>query len=60
MRFYDAKDEAELARVEEILKKGGIEYFLAAAPSAGLPREIEVAEEDVPKAQELVEGAGKR
>lgn len=56
-RFYDAKDEADLARVEEVLRKGGIEYFVAAAPSgAGTANEIEVAEEDIPRAQELVEG----
>jgi hypothetical protein len=60
MKFYDAKDEADLTRVESILKKGGIEYFLAAAPGGGLAREIEVAEEDIPKAQELLEETPRR
>ena len=55
-RFYDPKDDADLARVEAILKKGGIEYFVAAAPpNAGTAKQIEVAEEDVPKAEELLE-----
>jgi hypothetical protein len=59
MRFYDAKDAADLARVEGILKKGGIEYSLAAA-TGGTAQEIQVAEEDVPRAQELIEGTAKR
>ncbi len=53
VRFYNPKDEADLARVEAILRKGGIEYFLSEA-KAGTAREIEVAEEDVPKAEELL------
>lgn len=53
VRFYNPKDEAELARVEAILRKGGIEYFLSEAP-AGTAREIKVAEEDIPKAEELM------
>lgn len=53
-RFYDAKDEADLARVEAILHKAGIEYFLTDAPVEGLAKEIEVAEEDLPKAEELL------
>jgi len=55
VRFYDPKDDADLARVEAVLHKGGIEYFLAASPAgAGVPMQIEVAEEDVPKAEELL------
>lgn len=61
MRFYDPKDEADLARVESLLKKGGIEYYVAASPQgAGTAPQIEVAEEDVPAAQELVEQGGGR
>lgn len=54
-RFYDAKDDKDLARVEAVLKKGGIEYFVAAKP-AGVEaiKEIEVAEEDVAKAEDLL------
>lgn len=54
VRFYSAKDEADLVRVEAVLKKGGIEYFLMETPDGGLAREIEVAEEDVPRAEELI------
>jgi hypothetical protein len=60
MKFYDPKDEADLARVEELLKNGGIEYSVAAArPGAATAKEINVAEEDVPKAEEIMEGASK-
>lgn len=55
VRFYDPKDEADLARVESVLKKGGIEYFLAAQSGGGGLMEIEVAEEDVPQAEELLQ-----
>ena len=55
VRFYDPKDEADLARVEELLHKGGIEYFLASLPAgAGPTMQIEVAEEDVPRAEALL------
>jgi len=61
VRFYDPKDEADRARVEAVLHKGGIEYFVAAAPAqAGIPVEIEVAEEDVLKAEELLKEATRR
>lgn len=54
-KFYDPKDEAELARVTSVLKDGGIEYFVAAAsPGSGIAAEIEVAEEDLPRAEELL------
>ncbi len=55
VRFFDPKDEAELARVEAILKRGGIEYFVSREPEKGIgPLQIQVAEEDLPKAEELV------
>jgi hypothetical protein len=54
VRFYDPKDAADLARVEAVLQKGGIEYFLAESSKTGVSAEIEVAEEDVPKAEELL------
>lgn len=54
VKFYDPKDEADLARVEAVLKKAGIEYFLSEAPAGAPAREIRVAEEDVPKAEELL------
>lgn len=53
--FYEPKNEAELERVEGILRQGGIEYFLRREPEKGLgPMQVYVAEEDVPKALELV------
>ena len=53
--FYDPKDEADLARIELILKHGGIEYFLRREPEAGLgPLQVHVAEEDVPHAEKLL------
>lgn len=59
-KFYDAKDSADLARVEALLQKGGIEYSLAAKPAgAGAIKQIEVAEEDVPKAEDLLAAAKK-
>lgn len=54
VRFYSAKDEADLARVEAVLRKGGIEFFTMQTPEGSLAREIEVAEEDVPRAEELI------
>lgn len=56
VRFYDPKDEADLARVEAALKEGGIEYFLSREPEAGIgPMQVNVAEEDLPKAEELIQ-----
>jgi hypothetical protein len=61
VRFYDPKDENDLARVEALLIKGSIEYFLVDPPAgAGTVRQIEVAEEDVPKAEELLLQGGAR
>ena len=54
VRFYDAKDEADLVHVEAVLKRGGIEYFLRESTAGAGAGEIEVAEEDVPLAEELL------
>lgn len=55
VRFYDPRDEKDLARVEQILKKGGIEYFLLREPEKAIgPQQIHVAEEDLPRAEELL------
>lgn len=53
-RFYDPKDETDRSRVEAILKKGGIEYFLRQERRDAGMMEIHVAEEDVPRAEELL------
>lgn len=58
VRFYDPRDEADLARVEGILKKNAIEYFLCREPVDGIgPQQIQVAEEDLPQAEELLRQA---
>ncbi|OGT98906.1 MAG: hypothetical protein A2X80_00410 [Geobacteraceae bacterium GWB2_52_12] len=55
MKFYDPKDEADLGKVEAALKTGGIEYFLRREPEKGIgPMQVHVAEEDVPRAEELL------
>lgn len=59
-RFYDPKDESDLARVESLLLKGGIEYCIAAPAGSGSGKQIEVAEEDVPRAEELLLQAAQR
>ena len=56
VRFYDPKDENDLVRVEDLLRRNGIEYFLT--PCSGQwPVEIQVAEEDVRQAEALLEKA---
>ena len=59
VKFYDPKDEADQARVEALLKGAAIEYFLAPQSGNRACREIEVAEEDVPKAEEVLLRAGR-
>ncbi len=55
VKFYDPKDGADQARVEAILREGGIEYFLLPEPLKGIgPQQIHVAEEDLPTAEELL------
>jgi len=55
VKFYDPRDAADLARVEAILRAGGIEYFLNREPEAGIgPMQVHVAEEDIPHAEKLL------
>ncbi|MBJ6750155.1 putative signal transducing protein [Geomonas anaerohicana] len=54
VKFYDARSEAELARVEAVLKQGGVEYFVTGRAKEDVSGEIEVAEEDLPRAEELL------
>ncbi len=55
VKFYDPKDVNDQARVEAILREGGIEYFLLPEPQGGIgPQQIHVAEEDIPTAEELL------
>jgi hypothetical protein len=58
VRFYDPKDAADMARVEAILRAEGIEYFLHSEELKGIgPQEILVAEEDFPRAEEVLRRA---
>ena len=57
--LYDPKDEQDLARVETLLRKAGIEYFLGPEPEPGIgPFQISVDEDDVPHALEILSQAG--
>lgn len=54
-RFYDSLDSRELARVEQFLKKGGIEYTVRrAVDGSRIINEIFVAEEDLVYADALL------
>lgn len=59
-RFYDPRDEAELLKVEAVLRKGGIEYFLRKEMFETGMIEIHVAEEDIFRAEELLAQSGGR
>jgi hypothetical protein len=60
VKFYDPKDAADLARVEAILQRAGIEYFLGREPEKGIgPCQVQVAEEDLPAAEQLLRERGK-
>jgi hypothetical protein len=50
-RFYDARNDAELETIEEILETGGVEFSVNGGSDV---KEIMVAEEDVPFAEELL------
>ncbi|WP_129126208.1 putative signal transducing protein [Geomonas oryzae] len=54
VKFYDARTEADLSRVEAVLKQAGIEYSVSSLSGRVVSGEIEVAEEDLPKAEELL------
>jgi hypothetical protein len=53
-RFYDSVDDSDLIRVEGLLKKGGIEYSLQKVGDGARLQEIQVAEEDLAAAEELL------
>jgi len=53
--FYDPRDEKDLKRIEELLRQNGIEYSLRPEPLDKLgPAQVHVAEEDLPRAEELL------
>ena len=54
-RFYDPKDDRDLARVKMVLDKAGIEYFLRRESVLGIgTMQVHVAEEDIPLAEKLL------
>ena len=56
VRFYDPINNSDLERVAAILSDGGIEYCLGEEPIQGLGyRQIQVAEEDLPRAERLLQ-----
>ena len=58
VRFYDPKDKADQIRVEQVLREGGIEYFLQDEPEPGLRgSQILIAEEDIAQAERLLSRA---
>lgn len=58
-RFYDSANESDLSRVEELLKRGGIEYSLRIPGEGAKLREIVVAEEDLVFAEVLLNDSSK-
>lgn len=55
VRFYDPIDSVDQKRVEQVLRSGGIEYFLRDEPEPALGNsQILLAEEDVPAAEKLL------
>lgn len=55
VRFYDPIDKSDQNQVEQVLRNGGIEYFLQEEPEPGLGScQILLAEEDIPKAEQLL------
>jgi hypothetical protein len=47
-------DDSDLIRVEGLLKKGGIEYSLQIVGDGARLQEIQVAEEDLAAAEEIL------
>jgi len=55
VRFYDPIDTADQQHIEQILRKGGIEYFLRRETEPGLgSSQILIAEEDIAAAEKLL------
>ncbi|WP_305044376.1 putative signal transducing protein [Geoalkalibacter sp.] len=59
VRFYDASNAEEQERVEMLLRGAGIEYFLREVSGGMGPAEILLAEEDLPRAEEILARAGR-
>lgn len=59
-RFYDSLDISELARVEHLLRLGGVEYTIHEVAADSSIKEIDVAEEDLVFAEALLSESGRR
>ena len=55
--FYDTVNDADLKRVEGLLKKGGIVYTLRVIGTDTTLKEIQVAEEDLADAERILYGS---
>jgi hypothetical protein len=53
-RFYDVKNDYELAAVEDILEAGGVEYSVQSSKEESEIKEVLVAEEDLSYVEELL------
>lgn len=53
-RFYDSVSDSDLDRVENLLKRGGIEYSLRILGKGTQLKEIQVAEEDLAAAERVL------
>lgn len=53
-RFYDSMSDSDMGRVVALLKRGGIEYSLQILGEGGRIKEIQVAEEDLAAAEEIL------
>lgn len=58
--FYDTVNDADLKRVEGLLKKGGIVYTLRELGAATALKEFQVAEEDLADAERILCGSARR
>ncbi|MDA8414601.1 MAG: hypothetical protein M0023_12555 [Desulfobacteraceae bacterium] len=54
--FYDAVNDADVKRIEGLLRKGGIVYTLRTIGKDAALREFQVAEEDLADAERIVYG----
>ncbi|HXE97377.1 MAG TPA: DUF2007 domain-containing protein [Dongiaceae bacterium] len=54
--FYDTVNDADLKRVEGLLRKGGIVYTLRDVGSKTVFRQVQVAEEDLAAAEKILYG----
>lgn len=52
--FYDSMDDREISKIESLLQRGGIMYSLRVVESGSRFKEIQVAEEDLAEAEQIL------